>query len=399
MGAARVAEPAAGPAPWLFGVFSTPYGSFTGLVGVALPYLLRRQGIAVGRIATISALVQAPTICYLLWAPAVDVGLRRRTWLLVLSVASAVCATLALWRLPIDGVGLTTAVLLLASIVTQPISSAVGGLVAAVVPNRFRGRTGGWSQAGMLTGGVVTGGLTIWLSGHASMSSTALVAGALIVAPAFAVLAVHEPTPPRRRLGQELRAVARDIRATLRRREVRVGLVYFLSPVGAGALSNLFSAVAREYHAPAGVVIWIVALAGVLTPVGALTGGFLCDHYDRWLVYPVAALVAAASAVTMAAAPLTPATYVAGAASYALALGFCYAAFMALAFQLVGPDTAASATRFSLFMAAVNVPVVYMTRLDGWGYSHFGVRGMLLVDGLANALFGAAFLVARKQRD
>lgn len=398
MGSARVAEPSTGPPPWLFGVFSAPYGSFTGLVGVALPYLFRRQGMAVGRIATISAIVQAPAILYVLWSPAVDVGLRRRTWLVLLSVTGAACATVALARLPTAGVVFTTTLFFVASVVSQTVSSAVGGLVAAVVPNAVRGRTGGWSQAGMLTGGVATGGLTIWLSGHASMWTTALAAGALIALPAFAVMAVHEPAPPQRRLAHELGAVARDIRATLRRREVRVGLVYFLSPVGAGALSNLFSAVAREYHARPGVVIWIVGLAAVLTPVGALVGGFVCDRFDRWLVYPLAALTAASSAVCMAAAPLTPVTYVTGAASYALTLGFCYAAFMALAFQLVGPDTAASATRFSLFMAAVNVPVVYMTRLDGWGYTHFGVRGMLLVDGLSNALFGVVFLLARSNR-
>lgn len=391
----RVAEQAPGgvsPPPWLFAVFSAPYGAFTGLVGVALPYVLRHHGIAVGRIAAISALVQAPTICYLLWAPAVDVGFRRRTWLLFLSLGSATLGSVALAQLSAARLGIATALLVLASIVTQPISSAVGGIVSAVMPDQLRGRTGGWSQAGMLTAGVVTGGATVWLSGHAAGWVTALTVGILIAAPAFAVLAIHEPKPRETRLGPELRAVAQDIRATLRRRDVRLGLVYFLSPIGAGSLSNLFAAVAREYHAGPAGVIWVVALAGVLTPLGAVAGGFACDRFDRWRVYPIAGLVSAASAATMAAAPLTPTTYIAGAAVYALALGFCYAAFMALGFHLVGPDTAASATRFSFFMAAVNVPVVYMTRLDGWGYTHFGVRGMLLVDAASNAVFGVAFL-------
>ena len=361
------------------------------MVGVALPYLLRRQGVAVGHIATISAIAQAPSICYLLWAPTVDVGLRRRTWLLVLSVAGAGLAGVAIAGLASEGVGVTTTLFVLASMVSQPISSAVGGLVAAKMPDAMRGRTGGWSQAGMLTGGVLTGGATIWLSGHATMAVTALAAGVLMAAPAFAALAIREARPRETRLGPELHAVARDIRATLRRRDVRFGLVFFLSPIGAGALLNLFSAVAREYHASPLQVIWVVALAGVLTPVGAVVGGFVCDRFDRWRVYPMTGLLAAAAAASMAAAPLSPVTYVAGAAAYAVVLGFCYAAFMALGFQLVGADTAASATRFSLFMAAVNVPIVYMTRLDGWGFTHFGVRGMLLVDAASNALFGIAF--------
>ena len=91
-------------------------------------------------------------------------------------------------------------------------------------------------------------------------------------------------------------------------------------------------------------------------------------------------------------APLKPATYVAGAAAYAITTGFSYAAFMSLAFELLGPGAASSATQFTLFMAAVNVPIVYMLRFDGLGHAHYGVRGMLAVDAIGNAVFGIVFL-------
>jgi hypothetical protein len=94
--------------------------------------------------------------------------------------------------------------------------------------------------------------------------------------------------------------------------------------------------------------------------------------------------------------PLSPGAYLAGAAAYALATGYSYGAFMALAYSLLGAGGAASGTQFTLFMAAVNLPVVYMLRLDGLGHAHFGVRGMLAVDGGANLLFGLVlFLLAR----
>jgi hypothetical protein len=140
-----------------------------------------------------------------------------------------------------------------------------------------------------------------------------------------------------------------------------------------------------------------VAIVGVLTPVGALVGGVVCDHYDRWLVYPVAGLLAAVAAGATALAPLRPATYILGAAAYALATGFGYAAFMALAFQLTGSASVASGTRFTLFMAASNTPIVYMLRLDGLGHARFGVRGMLAVDALANAAFALVFLASRRR--
>jgi hypothetical protein len=95
----------------------------------------------------------------------------------------------------------------------------------------------------------------------------------------------------------------------------------------------------------------------------------------------------------MLIAPLTPWTYALGGAAYALATGFCYAAFMGLAFSLLGEGAATSGTQFTLYMAASNVPVAYMLRLDGLGHGWLGVRGMLGVDAAANAVFGAIFLI------
>lgn len=369
-----------------------PYGCFNGLVTVALPYVLRGDGISVSHIATIAAVVQIPAIWYFLWAPVVDVRLRRRTWIVVLSAASALCAGVAIGRSASPNVRSLTALLIVASVFNQPVSSAIGGLVASMVPNELRGRTAGWSQAGMLSGGVLAGGVAIWLTGHAPVVARGLVAAFLIATPALAALAVHEPSPSKQPIGAHLAAMARDVWAALHRRDVRLGLLFFVSPIGAGALTNLFSAVAPDFHASASFVMIVVVIGGVLTPLGAILGGIVCDRFDRWRVYPIAGLTAAASAGAMLLAPLAAATYLVGAAAYALSTGFCYAAFMSLAFELVGSSTAASGTRFTIFMAAVNVPVAYMLRLDGWGNAHGGVRGMLAVDALSNAIFGIIFL-------
>jgi MFS family permease len=361
------------------------------LVAVALPYLLRRHGITVERIASISALVQAPTIWYFLWAPVVDVRFRRRTWLMALAVASAACSALAIWH-DAGAIRALTVLLVAASVFNQPISSALGGLVAHVVPNTLRGRTAGWSQAGILGAGVAAGGLVVWLAARAPAPVIALTIGLFIAAPAFAVLAIDEPPPSNIGLRPHLSRMLRDVLTMLKRREVWLGLVFFLSPIGAGALMNLFSAVASEFHASSNMIILVVALAGVFMPLGALVGGSLCDRYDRWRVYPITGLVAATCVGAMFLAPLTAVTYVAGAAAYAFATGLAYAAFMSLAFEMVGSASAASGTRFTVFMAAVSVPVVYMLRLDGLGHARWGVRGLLAVDATANAVFGVVFL-------
>jgi len=399
VGAATVAPNARASAPpWLFALAAAPYGSFNGLIAVALPYVLRRYGISVEHIAKVGAIVQAPTIWYFLWAPVVDVRFRRRTWVILLSLGGALSCAFAMGGNASPSVRRLTLLLVLASIFSQPISSAIGGLIATVVPNSMRGRTGGWSQAGIVAAGVIAGGVTVWLTGHASPTATSIVAALFIAVPAFSVLAIDEPPPPRVKLKPHLSNMLRDVVASLRRRDVQLGLVFFLSPISAGALTNLFSAVAADFRASTTTVLWVVAIAGVLTPAGALLGGVVSDRFDRWRVYPVAGIASAIAAVGTLAGPLAPRTYVLGAAVYALATGFGYAAFMALALDLTGRNTAATGTRFTLFMAASNTPIVYMLRLDGWGHAHFGVRGMLAVDAIANAAFGLAFLANRSPK-
>src|SRR6516225_10918762 len=88
------------PAPWLFGITVLPYGVYYGFIGTAMPYLLRNSGVAVDRIAGISALALAPAVWYFVWAPLADIGLRRRSWLMLTTALSAFCLLVAM-RLPL----------------------------------------------------------------------------------------------------------------------------------------------------------------------------------------------------------------------------------------------------------------------------------------------------------
>lgn len=381
------------PRAWLFGIAAMPYGSFSGVVAIALPYLLRKSGMAVEGIASVEALVQAPSIWYVLWAPVVDIKFRRRTWIVLLSVASGVSTAAALVLTMQASFRAATVLFVVASAINQPVSSALGGLAAVVMPDDRRGRAAGWSQAGIVSAGVATGALAVWLGDGAAASVVPLVVGTLIVAPSLAALAVAEPLPQRSSRLARIRRVRDDLLAAVKRRDVWLGIAFFLSPVGAGALINLFSGVAADYHASSSAIIGVAALGGAMVVCGALAGGAMLDRIDRWLAYPVVGLLTGASVVAMCFAPLTPLTYLIDAVVYALLTGFAYAAFMALALELVGSKTHAGGTLFTLFTAAVNAPVVYMLRLDGVGHAHFGVRGMLAFDGIANGLFGIILLI------
>jgi MFS family permease len=292
-----------------------------------------------------------------------------------------------------DGaLGSGTAAFVAASAFNQPIASALGGLVATVTPDAGRGHAAGWTQAGILVGGVVAGALAVWLIENVAGWLAAIILGLVIALPSAAALTVAEPLAPRTDRRAHVMRVWRAVTTAVRHKRVWLGLAFFVSPAGAGALMNLFSGIAPDYHASSGVVIVVVAVGGTLTAAGALIGGSLLDRLDRWRAYPVAGLLTGAVVAAMLLAPLRPVTYIIGASAYALLTGFCYAAFMALALELIGSDSVASGTLFTLFTAAVNVPVVYMLRLDGAGHAHFGVRGLLAVEGIANSLFALLLL-------
>jgi MFS transporter, PAT family, beta-lactamase induction signal transducer AmpG len=381
------------PRPWLFAFASLPYGIFNGVIALSLPYVLRQHGVPVQRIASIGAVVQAPAIWYFLWAPVVDLRLRRRTWIMILAAGSGLCTALALGLDMTSALGAITVLLVAASVLSQPITSALGGLVAEVVPNEERGRTAGWGQAGMLCGGVLAGALLVWLAAYMPTAAIGLVAGLLIAVPSVVVLTIHEPKRVNPGVRERVARMRRELRETFSRRDVWLAIAFFVSPVGSAALMSLFSAVAVDYHASATVVIAVGIGGGLLTAIGALAGGFLADRFNRWRIYPVAGLLAGACAGAMLLGPLTSATFIAGALAYSLAAGFGYAAFMALALELLAEGKNASGTRFTLFIAATNVPLVYMMWIEGVGHAHYGVRGMVAIDAAANALFGLFFLV------
>jgi PAT family beta-lactamase induction signal transducer AmpG len=371
---------------WRFAVAAMPYGSFNGAVAVALPYLLRRQGLSVERIAAIAAFVQAPAIWYVLWAPIVDFRFRRRSWLVGLSLTTAICAALAFSQTTRQSIRSATVLLVLGSVFCQPVSSAVGGLVASVVPNADQDRAAGWSQTGILGAAVISSAVAVVLIDRGWIAIAALAIGVLIALPSFAALTVDEPAPRSTRTLMHLRSIATEMVRAATRRANWLGIILFISPVGAGALMNLFSSVAPEFNASSTIVIAVVAVAGAFTAGGALAGGYLLDHVDRWYAYPICGLLTALVAAGMLVAPLSASTYLVGGAMYALITGFAYAAYMALALELVGSVRTANSTLFTLFTAAVNVPVVYMLRLDGAGHARFGVRGMLAADGAANGV-------------
>ena len=127
--------------------------------------------------------------------------------------------------------------------------------------------------------------------------------------------------------------------------------------------------------------------------LGSLTGTLIPGNWDRRLTYAAAGLTNAVAAIVLLAAN-RPSVYLAGTACYLATVGLCWARSMALMVEIVGVETRDASTLFSVLNAIVTIPVLYMIKLDGLGFSRFGTRGLLWTDAGANLLvFGVVAVV------
>jgi MFS family permease len=378
--------------PWLFGVLALPYGVFNNVTTILMPFLLRKHGVPVDRIAEVVAISYIPSVWYFLWSPVVDLGLRRRTWILIAAGVSALCGGLAV-MISAGSLAWLTALLTAGNVVVMLLSSANGAILTTLHPS-MRGRASGWYQAGNLGGGALGGGATIWLASFASLPVMALACIAMTFLPALAALRISEEPRARLRPLVLFRAMGHDVWDVLKTPATWVGLLFFLSPVGSAAVVNLISSLGPDYHASDAEVGWISGFAfGLISAGGCMIGGFVCDRMKRTTAYALAGLLSAVFSLWLALGRATPLTYAGGYIGYALAAGFAYAAFTALELDVLGRRQHAAGTAYSLLGASGNVPITYMTWLDGVAYKRHGILGLMGMDTLANGLGAVLLLV------
>jgi hypothetical protein len=103
--------------------------------------------------------------------------------------------------------------------------------------------------------------------------------------------------------------------------------------------------------------------------------------------------LAAIFGIYLAVAPHTPFTYGAGYSAYSVSSGVAYAVYTALLLDVVGRREHAAAAAYSTLNATGNIPISYMTWLDGVGYKHWGASGLMWTDAVANGGFAVVLLL------
>jgi MFS transporter (putative signal transducer) len=351
-------------------------GAPIGYIWWYLPTRLRVEGVSVGDIGALTALLVLPWTLKFLWAPVVDLFARRgvpvRWWIVG---AQAVMGLTLLPLLAVDGtapLGFLRLVLVCHAFAAATQDVAIDTLAIRSTPAGELGAINGWMQAGMLLGRSLFGGVALFLRGRVGDDAIVIALIALIwinlavvwraredasVAPPESASsgsrAISSALPDRRGVGDSF---ARILAAAARRPGTWFGLLFAaLSGAafeGIGAVAGPFLVDRGMGEASIGAFLAGPAVIAMLA--GSLLGGVVSDRAGRaraagWFL---AGICAAAFGLSAVASSGSTGMLLTGLGVLYLGIGCFTASSYALFMGLT--DRSMGATQFSAYMAATN---------------------------------------------
>lgn len=378
--------------PWAMGLAIAPLGFYFGFISTAIPILLAAHGVSVGKISEVSAVGFSPTFWGFLLCPILDVRFSKRTYALFFAGVGAVC--LGVSTLLVDHLAAFTAVVTTGCAAMVIFGNAHGGWMPDVIEDKHYSQVGGTSNIANLGAAGLFATLAVVLVRTLASPMAALLLGLTIFAPTVMLFFIPLPAKPTRSAGEMFRSFFGDLYRVCKRPGCIAGIICFVSPTACFALTNLFSAMGRDFQAPER---WVTALNGpgvaVVCSAGCLVGIWVCGFFLRRTVYLVTGFGGAAAALAMIFTPHTLTFFAAGVLTYNFFQGINYTAFTALEFEIVGASNPLSSTQIALLTACSNLPISYMTAVDGHFHTAHGLGGMLAVDAISSLLVGTVLLL------
>ena len=387
------------PPVWLMGLANGTLGFASGIMNFVMPQLMASVHVPEPKIALITAIAVSPNFWAVLFGPVLDVRFSRRWYAAALAVLSGAAATLAILSLH------HLVVLQLAMVVCNAAamlsSSALGGWLSNIVPEEHKNPLSKWMNIGLVSGAGLIVGLGGELVRGLGMVPSAVLLGALIVVPAATFVLIPAPGPDGRLAGESFAQFNREVVSLLKRREVVVVLLLFLSPCSSFVMPNLMGGLGADFHASARAVsFW----GGVGAFIPGLLGCFVFPVIARRVklrfFYLANGILGCLFTLSLVALPHTTATYAGALFGEYLFQAVAFSIQIGIVFEAIGPDNPLAATTFSFLTAATNVPVTYVTLIDGRAYARAGITGTLFVDaaiGIVTCLV-AGTLLARMER-
>jgi PAT family beta-lactamase induction signal transducer AmpG len=399
-------RPSAPPPPiWIFSLLVlSPAVYSNGFVSTVMSSLLRSEHMSLGDIANVTALMTIPQTIYFFWSPMVDFWVRRRTWVAVAGALAGLLLGTAL-QFPVLGAPGPKFMLFLAACVVLLAHAAVGGLMAALVPPELKARAGGFYQMGNCGLAALAGGAMLYCSAHLARREFGIVSGLMVGLPGLVALTIREPEVVGQGdgFGMVLRRIRSEFKDTFFQWKAVPVLLVLAAPFGSGAALGLLPSLAPDYGVSVDQVAWMNGLGGgLLTALGALLIGFLKMPGDLRPLYAWMGLINAATLGILLVGSPRPVTYFVSVTLYMISVGACYALFTAVVLKLLGFSGKSGGSRYAIALSIDNLPIFYMTIVDGMGARWFGTKGEPGIDmavSAVGALLALAWFWWERRRD
>ncbi|HEX7323753.1 MAG TPA: MFS transporter [Rhodanobacteraceae bacterium] len=364
---------------WLMGLTMLSFGMLGGIVVVTVPQLLAAHHVPEGEIAGLTALAFSPVFWGFIVCPILDVRMTRRTYAIVGAIVAAVLTPLAL--LSVHSLPLMGVLMIVAYIGAVFLQNALGGWFSTVVPHDRKSSLSAWMQIGNTLGFGLTAMVGFDLIRSLTLPVAAVVLGAMQLVP-LVIYPFIPVKPPDARLARDSFAqFFRQIGKMFRSRDVLIALAMFLLPSASFALTNVLSGLGDAFHASPQIVS-LAGGAGVIVAgvIGSLALPQLAKLMPLRPLYLTVGIVGALFTLSMLLPPHTAWVFVLAVLGENVFQSLGLTGSFAITFEAIGPDNPLAATIFAVLGAAANLPIDYMTAVDGRAFAWHGLLGSYVVD-------------------
>jgi PAT family beta-lactamase induction signal transducer AmpG len=373
---------------WLMGLTNLSYGLYAGIQVYALPQLLSERHIPEATIAAMSAVELSPGFWAFLLSPVLDVRFSRRAYAVACSLIAAAMLFLAMTNL--DHIVFVEAAITLGFTTAYLYQSAVGGWLSSIASTEEENALSIWMTVGNVGGGAIMAVACGEIVRSFSVPVAAILLAAIVLLPMAAFPFMPAPGPDRRLASESFGQFLGDLVSLVKRREVLIAVILFISPAGSFALTNFLAGVGSDYHASPRA---IGLIAGVGAGLAGVAGSFLFKPVSKLL--PLRPLYLAigfgGSLITVALITLarTPVSFGIAMIGENLLQSLAITASTAIMFDVVGRNNPLASTTFCFLGSMYGFPLSYMLYVDGAGYARHGLAGSYAADGLCGVLASA----------
>ncbi len=374
------------------GMSNATMGFSNGIVLFALPQLLAAEHVPESQIAALTAVAFSPNFWSVLFAPMLDVRFSRRWYASVLAAVSAIFTGAAI--LSLHHLLLLEIAMVIATAAANLSSAAMGGWFSNITEHKDKNLLSKWVNISLISGVGVTSMLGGQVVRHLPIVLAAIVVGVIVFLPATIFAFVPAPGPDGRLAGESFVQFSREIFSLLRRREVAIVLLLFLSPCSSFALTNLLGGLGGDFHASA-EAISIAGGIGAFIPgiVGCALFPIVARRVPLRAFYLGNGIVGSIFTLSLIVLPHTTGTFALALFGEFLFQAVSFSVQIGIVFEAIGPDNPLAATTFSFLTAATNIPITYMMLADGHVYAAHGIAGSFTLD--ASICIGTCLLAWR----